>query len=108
MAGVDALLLGFLISVPGLTVAAIGFALLRLWQRRRRLALVMAQSCKGCGEPFEDALAEYLGAPPPEELARMDRFQRRFAVFQVRCMGCGALNTCTADGTPYRARYAEG
>lgn len=101
----DALALGFLLSVPGLMLAAITFALVRLLQRRRRLALVLRHACKGCGEPFEDALADYLGAPPPAELARMDRFQRRFAVFQVRCLGCGAVNTCTRDGTPYRATY---
>jgi hypothetical protein len=105
---VDALALGFLLSVPGLTVLAIAFALVRLLQRRRRLALVMRHACVGCGQEFEDSLAEYLGAPPPGELARMDRFQRRFASFQVRCMGCGALNTCTRDGTPYRARYDQG
>lgn len=97
-------LIGFLCSVPGLMVVLF---LVAWWRQRARLAAlqrVRAYRCCRCGASFDEAMLDYLGAVGPGERQRLDRFQRRFAAFTVRCLECGAVNLCTRDGTPFIAQ----
>lgn len=86
-----------------LTALPLGWCVVE-WQRRRRfLRRLESSACALCGNGFDDAIADYLGRVSRAELARMDRFQRRFARHRVVCGDCGAVNYCTADGIAFAA-----
>ena len=87
-----------------LPMLPLGWCLVVWQQRRRFLRRLEASSCALCGNGFDDTIAEYLGPVPRVELARLDRFQRRFARHRVACGDCGAINYCTADGIAFTAR----
>jgi hypothetical protein len=90
---------------PGIIGAAMGAALIWvLWEWRRRAAFmrrVEAYACLGCGMPFEDAIAEYVGPIAAHQRERLDAFRRRFASALVRCGDCDAINLCTDEGRPF-------
>lgn len=90
------------VSVPGLMLGLLGWALWVQADRRRFRRALEEQCCRVCGTCFADALVEDLGRPSRELLGRLDAFQRRFAHRAVACQECGAVNVCTRDGTPYR------
>ncbi|MBN8524127.1 MAG: hypothetical protein J0M02_02200 [Planctomycetes bacterium] len=92
-----------IISVPGVTLGLLGWALWVQADRRRFRRAIEEQHCKLCGTCFADALIDDLGRPSHELLGRLDAFQRRFAHRAVVCQECGAVNVCTRDGVPYRA-----
>lgn len=88
-------------------VLLIALALWRMHERRRVHRLLTEQVCKACGAPFSDTITEVLGRPGAEVRQRLDRFQRRFARYLVRCCDCGAVNVVTKDGIPYRAFFEQ-
>ncbi|MFM2089875.1 MAG: hypothetical protein RLZZ127_364 [Planctomycetota bacterium] len=98
----DGVALGFLVSVPGLTALALGWALWTAHRRRSRLHRIRAHACKVCGTPFDEAIAEYLGGIGSADRAVLDRFQARFAAFKIHCLECDSVNYCTRDGVPFR------
>ncbi|MBA3686485.1 MAG: hypothetical protein H0W72_14785 [Planctomycetes bacterium] len=77
-----------------------------LWEwraRRRFLERLTGSSCMFCRASFADATSEYLGGVSRAQRQGLDRFQRRFARYQVVCGDCGAVNICTVDGVAFRA-----
>ncbi len=77
-----------------------------LWEwraRRRFLIRLVDSSCMLCHESFADATADYLGPVTRAQRAALDRFQRRFARYQIECGNCGAVNICTVDGVAFKA-----
>ncbi len=90
-------------------ILSFAFAALVLWVfiqwrlRARFLRLVTGHACALCHNGFDDAIAEYLGRVGRAERGRLDRFQRRFAAYRIRCGDCHAINVCTRDGQPFKA-----
>ncbi len=89
-----------LLLAPG---AALLWCLWEWHARRRFLRLLVGSSCMVCHQSFADATADYLGRVTPGQRRGLDRFQRRFARYQVECGDCGAVNLCTVDGVAFKA-----
>ncbi len=82
-----------------------------LWEwraRRRFIERLTTSSCRCCHADFADTTAEYLGTVSRAQRRGLDRFQRRFARYQVACGDCGAVNICTVDGVAFRAYLPGG
>ncbi|HYE04145.1 MAG TPA: hypothetical protein VEL07_01380 [Planctomycetota bacterium] len=91
--------IGFVVLVPWVFVQ---------WRLRVRfMRLVGEHACALCHNRFDDAIADYLGRVGIAERRRLDRFQRRFAAYRIRCGDCHAVNVCTRDGQPFKAYIAD-
>jgi len=82
-------------------------ALVAFHRQRRFMDLVRQQSCPICKNPFDDAIAEYLGGVREADLERLDRFQRQYAHCRIRCGDCNAELICADNGVPMKAIAEE-